>query len=134
MVIVLSLISTILLGTFPGLHTDEDGGSEVDVRPFPSLPVSQVSFAASLLAVLPMFVSILWQHTASVASTTTAEKLGYGPVKSEVGEAAMALGWTGLALICLAAMGQYVMVRSIMILKELTHDQIALLIFRDMGR
>jgi hypothetical protein len=44
MAIILALLSTVLLATFPGWHEerDERTGSDVDVKPFPSRPVSQV--------------------------------------------------------------------------------------------
>lgn len=121
--IALAIITICLLATFPGWHEEiDDTGSEREVKPFPSRPVSLIALAASTLASLLTLVSMMWQHTASVAAATTAQNLGYGTVRSEVGATALALGWVGFALMALPAVGLLVMVLSIQILDQLTDE------------
>ena len=121
--VALAFITIGLLWTFPGWHTETDErGSERDVKPFPSRPVSQIALGATLLASLLALVSMMWQHTASVAAATTAQDMTYGAVKSQVGAASMTLGWIGLALMAIPALGLSVMIMSISLLDRLTED------------
>ena len=121
--VALALVSLCLVLTFPGWReqTDDDG-SDREVKPFPSRPVSQLALAASTLASMLALVSMIWQHTASVAAATTAQNLGYGTVKSAVGSTSLALGWVGFALMALAAIALFVMISSIRLLDQLTDD------------
>ncbi|MCJ1453763.1 hypothetical protein MMC28_004112 [Mycoblastus sanguinarius] len=118
-----AIITFLLLATFPGWQEEiDEGGGERDVKPFPSRPVSQGALAASALAPLLALVSMVWQHTASVAAATAAQKMGYGSVKSEIGTLAMALGWVGMALLAVAAIVLAVIVLSISLIASLTDD------------
>ena len=121
--IALAFVSLCLLLTFPGWHEeyDEDGTGR-DVKPFPSRPVSLTALAFSILASLLALVSMIWQHTASVAAATTAQHLGYGTVKSAIGPTSLVLGWVGFGSMALAAVGLLVMVLSIRTLNQLTDD------------
>ena len=77
--IVLAFLTFLLLATFPGWHTDtSSSGSEHEVKPFPSRPVSQVALATIFIASVFVLVSVLWQHTAAVAASTVAQDLGNG--------------------------------------------------------
>ena len=119
----LAFISICLLLTFPGWHNEvDDDGSDREVKPFPSRPVAQIALAASTLGAMLALVSMIWQHTASVAAATTAQNLGYGTVKSAVGATALALGWIAFALLALVAIGLLVMILSIRSLIESTSD------------
>lgn len=119
----LAFVTLGLLATFPGWHEEMDAsGSEHDVKPFPSRPVSQVALAASALASLLALVSMMWQHTTSVAAATTAQDTAYGAVKTHVGAIAMALGWLGLAFLIIPAIGLLVMIMSISLLDRLTDE------------
>ena len=121
--VALAFITICLLLTFPGWHTEvDDDGSDREVKPFPSRPVSQIALAASTLGAMLALVSMIWQHTASVAAATTAQNLGYGTVKSAVGATVLALGWTAVAFLALTAIGLLVMILSIRMLGELTED------------
>lgn len=100
----------------------DDDGSEREVKPFPSRPVSLIALAASTVASMLALVSMMWQHTASVAAATTAQDLGYGTVKSDVGAASLALGWVAFALMALPAIGLLVMILSIRTLDQLTDE------------
>ena len=121
--VALAFITICLLLTFPGWQTEvDDDGSDREVKPFPSRPVTLIALTASTLGAMLALVSMIWQHTASVAAATTAQDLGYGTVKSEVGATALALGWVGFALLALAAIGILVMVLSIRILAEVVDN------------
>ena len=121
--IALAFVSICLLLTFPGWHEEvDDDGTEREVKPFPSRPVSLIALTASMLASLLALVSMTWQHTASVAVATTAQHLGYGTVKSAVGPTSLVLGWVGFGSMALAAVGLLVMVLGIRTLNQLTDD------------
>lgn len=75
--------------------------------------------AASLLAL----ISSLWQHIAAIAFATTAQNMAYGSIKSEVGPAAMGLGWASVALYVVASCFILVLVLSLMFLDTLTEDE-----------
>ncbi|KAL9118147.1 MAG: hypothetical protein Q9187_005310 [Circinaria calcarea] len=117
--IILAPITLFFLLTFPRWHEEiDEAGSERDVKLFPSRAVLRTALATSTLAMLLMFVSILWQHTASVASTTTAQAMAYGSVKGKVGTTAMALGWAGLALLVIVVIGLALYIWAIKTLDE----------------
>ena len=121
--IALAFVPLCLLLTFPGwVEKHDDDSEDRQVTPFPSRPLTQLALAASTLASMLALVSMIWQHTTSVASATTAEHLGYGTVKSAVGPASLVLGWIGFALMALVAVGLLVMILSIRILDMLTDD------------
>jgi len=120
----LALITLLLLATFPGWHEDEDSeGSEREVQPFPSRPVSYACLACTAITSIFMFVSVFWQHIGSSASTTMIEALSYGAVKGHVGTAAMALGWVGVLLLFIVTIGLLIMILSIRVLQETFADE-----------
>lgn len=117
----LAFFCFILLATFPGWHEERDeAGSDIEVKPFPSRPVSQIALALIFVSSVFVLVSVLWQHTASVAASTVAQDLGNGSVKSGVGTAAMILGWFGFALFVIVTIGLLIMILSIRALDQLT--------------
>lgn len=117
--IVFAFICLLLLATFPGWHEEEDeSGSEREVKRFPSRPVSQVALAIIFIASIFVLVSVLWQHTASVAASIIAQDFGNGSVLSGVGTTAMVLGWFGFALLIIVTIGLLVMILSIRVLSE----------------
>lgn len=119
----MAFITFLLLATFPGWHEEHTAdGSDVDVKPFPSRFVSQISLAMIFIASIFVLVSVLWQHTASVAGAQIAQDLGNGSVRSGVGTSAMVLGWFGFALFILVTIGLLVMILSIHLLDRLTGD------------
>ena len=121
--IALDFIAMCLVSTFPGWHHEHDEtGSDHEVKPFPSRPVLKIAVTISTLAALLALVSMVWQHTASVAAATTAQDLAYGTVRSEVGAASLALGWTGFAFMVLASFGLLATLISLSILDQLTDD------------
>ncbi|KAH8819552.1 Ca2+ regulator and membrane fusion protein Fig1-domain-containing protein [Xylogone sp. PMI_703] len=117
--VVFAFICLLLLATFPGWHEEEDSeGSEREVKPFPSRPVSQVALALIFVASIFILVSVLWQHTASVAASIIAKDFGNGSVLSGVGTTAMVLGWFGFVLFIIVTIGLLVMILSIRVLAE----------------
>ncbi|KAK3075593.1 hypothetical protein LTR53_000931 [Teratosphaeriaceae sp. CCFEE 6253] len=122
--IILAFITFLLLATFPGWHEERDArtGSDIDIKPFPSRPVSQVALALIFIASIFVLVSVLWQHTASVAAAQIAQDFGNGSVRSGVGTSAMVLGWLGFALLIVVTIGLLVMILSIHLLDKLTED------------
>ncbi|CAG8972614.1 hypothetical protein HYALB_00005383 [Hymenoscyphus albidus] len=117
--IIFAFICLLLLATFPGWHEEEDThGSDREVKPFPSRPVSQIALAIIFIASIFVLVSVLWQHTASVAASIIAQDLGNGSVRSGVGTTAMVLGWFGFALLIVVTIGLLVMILSIRVLAE----------------
>ena len=122
--IILAFFTFILLATFPGWHEERDArtGSDIDIKPFPSRPVSQIALAHVFVASIFVLVSVLWQHTASVAAAQVAQDFGNGSVRSGVGTAAMVLGWFGFALLIIVTIGLLVMILSIHLLDKLTDN------------
>ena len=120
--IVLAFFTFILLATFPGWHEEPDIGNDKEVKPFPSRPVSQIALALIFISSIFVLVSVLWQHTASVAAAEIAQDLGNGSVKSGVGTAAMVLGWFGFVLLIIVTIGLLVMILSIHLLKKLVDE------------
>ena len=125
--IILAFVCLILLATFPGWHEeieiDEDGSIEGrEKKPYPPRAVSQVALAIIFVASIFVLVSVLWQHTASVAAATIAQDLGNGSVKSGVGTTAMILGWFGFALLIIVTIGLLVMILSMHLALQLTGD------------
>ncbi|ODM16974.1 hypothetical protein SI65_07372 [Aspergillus cristatus] len=122
--VILAFFCFILLATFPGWHEEvDDTGSEKEVKPFPSRAVSQVALALIFIASVFILVSVLWQHTASVAASTIAQDMGNGSVKSGVGSSAMVLGWFGFGLMVVTTIGLLVMILSIRLIRQLTDDE-----------
>jgi len=122
--VILAFFCFILLATFPGWHEEVDNtGSEKEVKPFPSRAVSQVALALIFIASVFILVSVLWQHTASVAASTIAQDMGNGSVKSGVGSSAMVLGWFGFGLMVVTTIGLLVMILSIRLIRQLTDEE-----------
>ncbi|KAK3677219.1 hypothetical protein LTR78_002757 [Recurvomyces mirabilis] len=122
--IVLAFVTFLLLATFPGWHEEHDQrtGSDIDIKPFPSRPVSQVALAMIFISSIFVLVSVLWQHTASVAAAQIAQDFGNGSVRSGVGTSAMVLGWFAFGLLVVVTIGLLVMILSIRLLDKLTED------------
>jgi hypothetical protein len=121
----LALAAILLLATFPGWHkeTDPDTGSEMDVKPFPSRPLSQIAVACASAATILLLIASLWQHVGAVGAAAIAEGIGYGNIQTRIGTASMAMAWLAFALTFTAALGLVVMILSIMVLDRLTDDE-----------
>jgi hypothetical protein len=124
MAVILAFVSIILLSTFPGWHEerDERTGSDVDVKPFPSRPVSQVALACSFVASVLLLISSLWQHVGSVGAAAMAESAFYGNVHTAIGAQAVSMAWASFTLVTIAMIGLLVMILSIIVLDRLTDN------------
>jgi hypothetical protein len=93
--VVLAFFSILLLATFPGWQEerDERTGSDIDIRPFPSRPVSQVALAASFVAAIQLLIASLWQHVGSVGAAAMAESANYGNIRTDIGVSAVTMIW-----------------------------------------
>lgn len=121
--IIFAFICLLLLATFPGWHEEiSSEGSETEVKPFPTRPVSQVALAIIFIASIFVLVSVLWQHTASVAASVIAKDLANGSVKSGVGTSAMVMGWFSFTLLIIVTIGLLIMILSIRVLTEWMAD------------
>lgn len=122
--IVLTFVSTLLLATFPGWHEERNSetGSEVDVKPFPSRPVSQIALSNSFVAAVLLLIASLWQHVGAVGAATMAETANYGNIKVSIGGGAMAIVWISFTMEMIATIGLVVMILSIIVLDRLTDD------------
>ncbi|OBT70249.1 hypothetical protein VE03_00020 [Pseudogymnoascus sp. 23342-1-I1] len=117
--IALMVVGFVLLATFPGWHTTtSDAGSEVDVKPFPSRPVSKFTLAVISIACVLVLVSALWQHVATATAASMGGGLAYGAVRGGVGAAAMVLGWGGLLLVAVVMLGLLTMILSMQVLQD----------------
>ncbi|KAI9370141.1 membrane fusion mating protein FIG1 [Aspergillus egyptiacus] len=121
--IILSFFCFIILATWPGWTEVMTEGSEIEAKPFPSRPVSQVALALIFVGAVFVLVSVLWQHTASVAASTIAQDLGNGSVKSGVGTSAMVLGWFGFSFMIIVSIGLLVMILNMRLLSQLTDEE-----------
>lgn len=118
--IIFAFICLLLLATFPGWHEEDDSeGSEREVKPFPSRFVSQISLAIIFVSAIFVLVSVLWQHTASVAASVITSDFGNGSVRSGIGTSAMVMGWFSFALLIVVTIGLLVMILSIKVLNQL---------------
>ncbi|CAJ2509480.1 Uu.00g145060.m01.CDS01 [Anthostomella pinea] len=118
--IIFAFVCFLLLATFPGWHEEEDSeGSDREIKPFPSRPVSQIALAIIFIASIFVLVSVLWQHTASVAASIIAQDFGNGSVLSGIGTSAMVMGWFSFTLLIIVTIGLLVMILSIRVLTQL---------------
>jgi hypothetical protein len=124
MAVILAFMSIVLISTFPGWHEerDERTGEDVDVKPFPSRPVSQVALACSFVAAVLLLVSSLWQHVGSVGAAAMAETAFCGNVHTDIGAQAVSMAWISFTLLTIAMIGLVVMVLSIIVLERLTDN------------
>lgn len=122
--IVTSLLAFLMLATFPGWHQerDERTGSDVDVKPFPSRPVSQAALACSFVAAVSLLISSLWQHVGAVGGAAMTDAAYFGNVKTAIGSTAMLLSWISFSITTLAMSSLLVMIISIIVLDRLTDD------------
>ncbi|POS85058.1 membrane fusion mating protein FIG1 [Erysiphe pulchra] len=109
--IIFAFFGILLLATFPsdyGVHEIEE-----DDIPFPSKSVSQIVICIVFIACVFVLVSVLWQHTASVAASIIAQDFGNGSVRSGVGTTAMVLGWFGFTILVLATLGLLILLLAV---------------------
>lgn len=116
-----AVIAFILLGTFPGWHEEVDSnGSELDVKPFASKPVSQVALACTFISALMALLGSFWQHMASVAASTMLEVFTYDLTSGGVGAGAMVLAWLSSFFLIVVTLGLLIMILSIRVLSQMS--------------
>ncbi|KAK9262679.1 Ca2+ regulator and membrane fusion protein Fig1-domain-containing protein [Lipomyces tetrasporus] len=76
------------------------------ILPYPPL-LKTVCVGICFLSAILVLISVLWQHTASVAAATVATNLANGTVFTGVGITAMILGWFSFGLLTLTVIGVY---------------------------
>lgn len=120
----INLIAIILLATFPGWHEEADPrtGSDVDVKPFPSRPVSQAALACTIIAAGIHLTAMIWQHVGAVSSTSVVKAFLGAAVDVKVGTTCMVLGWLACVLCGTAFIGLLFMILSIHALDQLTDE------------
>lgn len=124
MAVILSFFCFVLLATFPGWHEEiDESGSEKEVKPVPSRAVSQVALALIFIASVFVLVSVLWQHTASVAASTVAQDFGNGSMRSGVGSSSMVLGWFAFGLLVLVTIGLLSFILAYKVMREITDEE-----------
>ena len=115
--IIFALICLLLLATFPGWHEETTSeGSELEVKPIPTRPVSQVALAIVFVSSIFVLVSVLWQHTASVSAAVILRSFGNGSVRSGIGTSAMVMGWFSFAILIIVTIALLVIVLSIRVM------------------
>ncbi|KAJ5919263.1 hypothetical protein N7466_010206 [Penicillium verhagenii] len=121
--VILTFVCFLLLATFPGWHTEtNDTGSDIEVKPFPSRPVSQAALGLISISFGFAFISVLWQHINSSSTASMVETLTYGTVSGHIGTAAMVLGWLAVVLIGFVSLGLLIMILSISLLDRLSEE------------
>ena len=122
--IALSALAFMGLATFPGWHEEHnhETGSDINIKPFPSRPVSQGVLFLLCAASLFLGTSALWQHVAAASAASMIDSGSQGFLSGHVGPAAAGLVWLTLALVGVAAIAILVMVMSIRLLDRLTDE------------
>jgi hypothetical protein len=113
------------LASFPGWHEERDArtGSDIDIKPFPSRPVTNAVIWALGTASLLLMISALWQHVAAASVVAIISTTVQGNnVVGEIGTASIALVWLSFALTVVAFEGIVVMALSIRLLDGLTDE------------
>lgn len=116
----LDLFQILLYATLPGWHEEMDSeGSEREVKPFPSRPVSSAALLCSVTSAVGLSVATAWQHIASAAVGASVQGFRYGLVEVGTGTAATVMAWLSMSLVTLSAVGISVMILSIAVLLQL---------------
>ena len=112
----------ILLSTFPGWHVevDDQTGSVVDVKPFPSRSVTTVCLALSFFAAVMSIGAAFWHHVSCATAATFMKLWGLDLLSVSVGPIAVAFAWLGASLLCGVFWACFVTSTSMEILDNLT--------------
>ncbi|KAF1357263.1 hypothetical protein EJ07DRAFT_129494 [Lizonia empirigonia] len=114
--IIISFVSSCLLSAFPGWRTSF---SDVDVKPFPSKPVSQAALACAFVSALVLLITSLWQHVGAVGAAAIAN---HGNVKTDIGTGAMVIAWISFVVTTMSMGTSIVMIPSMIISDRLTDE------------
>lgn len=109
------------LATFPGWHEEiDENGSEREVKPFPSRPITRLINIGFVVSSLLMFISTIWQQTAAVAATSAITWTSNGTLKSHTGVLAMVFAWLAASFLTVCAFGIRILTTSLeIVVREL---------------
>lgn len=119
--VIFAFLCFVLLATFPG-WTEQMEEDEHVVKPLPTRAVSQAALVLTFIASVFVLVSVLWQHTASVAASAITQDLGNGSVRSGVGTSAMVLGWFGFSLLVIVTIGILFMILNASLFEKMAEE------------
>lgn len=106
MTIMLGALSVVGLAMFPRWRTEvDDGGSTIDIKPFPSKTLIRLCTSGTALAAFFCLLAVMWQHVAALSFTNTIETMTQATIKGTIGAAVMALGWTAVLFLANACCG-----------------------------
>ncbi|KAK5059731.1 hypothetical protein LTR84_009614 [Exophiala bonariae] len=119
----LSVLAIGVLSSLPGwkTHILEDGEAH-QIRPFPAPNVTSFCLATLCFSAGFGFISVLWLHVAAVAATGTLDFMIEDIVVTQVGSAAMALGWLAFGTEMIALVGVFIMRVSLNLLDQITDE------------
>ncbi|OHE99307.1 hypothetical protein CORC01_05348 [Colletotrichum orchidophilum] len=118
--IIFGFATFILLATFPNWYeTENSEGSSIEIKPFPSRPISHVALACVFVSALISLLATFWQHLSSSAAIAMSSAFTQGAVTGHVGAASMALGWTSVFLLMVTFIGLLVMILAIRVLSQM---------------
>ena len=121
---ILSLLSIIGFLVFPNWReeVDEQTGSVVDVKPFPSHAIMRILLVAIAFATTLAFAAALWQHTSASSIVCLAETASRGSVHASVGIGAVVLVWLTVLLLALVFLAMLPAVLAVTVLDRLTDE------------
>lgn len=124
MAVVISFIAMLLLATFPGWHEERDEvtGEDVDVKPFPSIPVAKLALGCTFISSIVLLIASLWQHIGCVGAAAMADAAYFANVKTEVGANMMVITWISFTLTTIAMGGLVSLIVSVILLDAATQN------------
>jgi hypothetical protein len=122
--VVLTSVTMAVMATFPGWHveTNQETGSMVDVKPFPSPKVLGICVACMFLSTLFSLTAATWQHVAATSSASVVEYAFDKGWDTEVGSVAAGLVWAFFFMNAIVMLVLIILIYSIALLDRLTDD------------
>jgi hypothetical protein len=104
--LILTFIASLIIPAFPSWRTVvDDDGSEMEVKPFPSVTNSGIALAVATFSSLLAFAAMVSQEVAAAATARNIQNMAYGSVLAKKGESAMVLGWLAFVWIAILSLG-----------------------------
>jgi hypothetical protein len=122
----LTALSFLGLASFPGWHEERDArtGADIEIKPFPSRPVTHAVVWALGMASLLLMVSTMWQHVAAASVAAILSTAVHGSnVVGDIEAASIALVWLSFALAAVAFQGIIAMALTVRLLDRLSDDE-----------
>jgi hypothetical protein len=110
--------------TFPRWHEERDArtGSDIDIKPFPSRPLSEAITFLLALALLLLMVSALWQHVATASVVSTISSMSQRKLVGHVGAVAAVLVWLSLTFVIITFIATVIMILSLRLIDRLADE------------